>query len=424
MSEGGPNVILLSADALRADHCSCYGYDRNTTPNLAQFASEHTFFKNAYSASSHTREAVPALLSGEPPSVCVSDEYALATDTIATLLADTEYATAGIHSNPYVSRAYGFNRDFDYFDDDLRLGQHKILALAQRALDKLRRRHYARAETINKRALSWIDSTEEPFFLWAHYMDPHGPYCPPQEYQGMFDDETSSMKRAQNLYKRAAVTDPDSITDAERQELLNLYDAEIRYTDDQIKAFLDGLESRGLLEETIVIITADHGDAFGEHDYYGHPRELDEELTKVPLIVDGIEDGADVDVPISTLDIVPTVLDAVGEPISELPGVSLFDVVDSPEAFAERSVVQSVRGDSKETKYIRRFSARTETEACFLERDLESGELLGELKGDSALSESLLSVSEQWLARKAHESKVGTKTDGDVERRLEALGYK
>lgn len=424
MPNGGPNVVLLSVDALRADHCSCYGYERETTPNLDRFASDYTFFEHAYSVSSHTREAVPALLSGEPPSVCIGDDYALATDTIATRLVETEYTTAGIHSNPYVSRAYGFDRDFDHFDDDLHLGQHKLLALAQRALDKFRNRHYARAETINERALSWIESTEEPFFLWAHYMDPHGPYCPPKDYQGLFGEEKSSMKRAQKLYKRAAVTDPESITDAERREMVNLYDEEIQYTDDQIGAFLDELDSRGLLEETIIIITADHGDGFGEHGYYGHPRELEEELTKVPLMIGGIGGDIDINVPVSILDIVPTVLDAVSTSSKELPGVSLFDIVDSPKSFAERFVVQSVRGDSKKTEHIRRFSARTATEVCFLERDIESGEILSGHHENSTLFESLRAVSEQWLEGSDHESAVETKIEGEVDRRLGALGYK
>src|SRR6056297_2275707 len=167
MSVEPDNVILLSGDALRADHLSCYGYHRETSPVLDEFAEESIRFENAYSASSHTREAVPALLTGEYPDVAVDSKYHLASETIASTLSEEGFATAGFHSNPFVSRAYGFDQGFDIFDDDLHLGQHKLLALAQRAYDKLRNRHYARAEEINHRALKWIDSLEDgPFFLW------------------------------------------------------------------------------------------------------------------------------------------------------------------------------------------------------------------------------------------------------------------
>ena len=135
MSSGPRNVVLLTLDALRADHVSWCGYDRDTTPNFDRFAETNTRFAEAYSVSTHTREAIPGLLTGLYPTECVADDYSLAADTIATHLRDTEYTTGAFHSNPYVSRAYGFDRDFDPFDYDLYLCQHKLIALAQRALD-------------------------------------------------------------------------------------------------------------------------------------------------------------------------------------------------------------------------------------------------------------------------------------------------
>jgi len=309
MNEDRPNIVLLTADALRADHLGCYGYRRDTSPVLDAFDQESLRFTNAYSASSHTREAVPALLTGEYPDVAIGSDYRLATDTVASTLSEAGFATAGFHSNPFVSRAYGFDRGFDTFDDDLHLGQHKLIALAQRAIDKLRNRHYARAAEINERSLEWIDSQsdDEPFFLWNHYMDTHGPYEPPGEYATLYADRELSGREAQSLYQRA-IDDPDSITDDERELLIDLYDAEIRYNDEQIGMFLDELRERGLLEESLVIVSADHGDAFGEHGYYEHPRYLHDEITHVPLFVrvpDGPTDT--VETPASTLDIVSTI---------------------------------------------------------------------------------------------------------------------
>jgi arylsulfatase A-like enzyme len=419
------NIILLTIDALRADHVSSHGYDRETTPNLDAFATKGVQFSNTYSVSTHTREAIPGLLTGRYPNECVNQSYTLAADTVATYLQDTEYTTGAFHSNPYVSRAYGFDRDFDHFDDDLYLGQHKLLALAQRALDKIRNRHYARAETITNRMLKWIDSIDSRFFLWGHLMDPHGPYCPPDEYQTQFNDDYVGMKRAQKMYKRAAVSDPQSITDDERQEMVDLYDEEIRYADAQLGAFLDELEARGLLEETLVIITADHGDAFGEHGYYGHPRQLDDELLRVPLVVHHPDvSEAEVAVPASGVDIVPTVLEAVGVDAGTLPGESLVEVAADSGAYEDRVVFSQARGDSRyDEDHVRRFRADSLEEWARLERDVESGEVLSTEPEESSLLKELTAHSEASLAGASVSSESG-EASKDVERRLEALGYK
>lgn len=419
MSQVGPNIALLSVDALRADHCSHYEHERETTPTLDRLAAGGTWFPNAYSASPHTREAIPALLTGRYPDACIDDGYALAGDTIATLLAGSEYTTGAFHSNPYVSRGYGFARDFDAFDDDLHLGQHKLFALVQRAFDKLRRRHYAPATEMNERSLAWLEGVDEPFFLWNHYMDPHGPYDPPDEYAREFFGDTTSTKRAQKLYWRAAVTDPESITAAERQEMLDLYDGEIRYVDAQIGAFLDTLAERDLLEDTIVIVTADHGDAFGEHGYYGHPRQLDDELLEVPMVISGPDvPDTTVKAPVSTLDIVPSVLDAVGEASTELPGGSLL----SDSLSSDRQVFSQVRG-MKDESHLRRYCVRSAAGRGWIEREFKSGEVTAGPKGE--LDDVVLEHSvERLAAATSGEASEREIADGEVERRLEALGYK
>jgi arylsulfatase A-like enzyme len=425
MVVGVKNVVLLSLDALRADHVSSYGYDRETTPNLDRFAAENVQFSNAYSVSTHTREAIPGLLTGRYPNACVNDSYELAADTVASHLRETEYTTGAFHANPYVSRAYGFDRDFDAFDDDLYLGQHKLVALAQRAYDKIRNRHYARAETINERALEFVDSTEEPFFLWAHYMDPHGPYSPPREYQTVFHDEYVGMKRAQKMYKRAAVSDPDSITDDEHQAMVNLYDEEIRYADAQFGAFVEKLESRGLLNETLIIVTADHGDAFGEHGYYGHPRNLDDELLSIPMIMHVPDnDTEEIEIPVSLADVIPTVLETAGVNAGGLAGESLVDISSEPTAHEERVVYSGVRGDSRyDEEHVRRFRADTQKDWAWMERDIESGEVVAS-KGEDGLLELLQSHSDELLDGASVSSDTGKGGSKDIERRLEALGYK
>jgi len=425
MTTERPNVVLLTIDALRADHCSCYGYDRETTPTLDRLASENVRFSNAYSVSTHTREAIPGLLTGRYPSECVTDEYELAAETVATQLKNSAYTTGAFHSNPFVSRAYGFGHDFDTFDDDLYLSQHKLVALAQRMLDKLRNRHYARAEEISERTLKWIDSTEEPFFLWAHYMDPHGPYCAPDEYQKVFHDERVRTGDAQDLYWRAAAEDPESVTDAERREMLNCYDEEIRYVDDQIGAFLDALEARGLLENSLVILTADHGDLFGEHGLYGHPRRLHEELLRVPMIVlrDGVPE-VDVEAPVSILDVAPTALDAAGLGVEEFPGESLLEIASTAGAYRDRVVVSEVRGEPRHDEgRLRRVQADSREAWARIERDVESGDIVKREPAESPLIDVLREHSD--ASSTSEPERGGSESmSSDIERRLEALGYK
>ncbi len=414
------HVILLSFDALRADHLGCYGYDRETSPTLDQFAADSIRFKNAYSASSHTREAVPALLTGEYPDTAIDYTYRLATETIASTLRDEGFATAGFHSNPFVSRAYGFDRGFDEFDDDLHFGQHKLIALAQRALDKLRNRHYARAGEINERSLSWIDSLhgDEPFFLWNHYMDTHGPYEPPGEYETLYHDDGLSGRDAQSLYRRA-IKDPDSITDDEQELLIDLYDAEIRYNDAKIGDFLDALRERGILDRSLLIVTADHGDAFGEHGYYEHPRYLHDEITKVPLLVrpPGGADGV-VETPTSTLDVAATISAAIGAD-ADHEGRSLLDIADK-----DRTVFMQARGE-KDDSHLRRYASRTRSGACFCERDRETGAI----EFDDCSSRSLrceLEAHVDGRVRRENGEDVAEsdEVDEEIDRRLEALGYK
>ena len=420
MADSPRNVILLSADALRADHLSSYGYHRETSPVLDDLADESIRFENAYSASSHTREAVPALLTGEYPDVAVDDGYRLATETAASTLSEGGFATGGFHSNPFVSRAYGFDEGFDHFDDDLHLGQHKLVALAQRAFDKLRNRHYARAEEINERSLEWLDGLEdEPFFLWNHYMDTHGPYEPPGEYATLYADREVSGREAQKLYQRA-IKDPESITDDERELLIDLYDAEIRYNDAKVGEFLDALRERDLLAESLVIVTADHGDAFGDHGYYEHPRYLHDEITHVPLIVRPPGGRAEtVATPASTLDVGATIevaidVEATGD------GVSLLGTLPD-----DRTVFSQARGED-EHSHLRRYASRSAEGECFCERDRESGTIeFGECAGSALREELEAHVDERVRVENGKSVEDDDEeVDEEIERRLDALGYK
>lgn len=422
MTHRPPNVVLLSCDALRVDHLGNHGYDRNTSPYLDEFAEESIAFQNAYSASSHTREAVPALLTGEYPDVAVDSNYRLARDSIASVLSEIGYSTGGFHSNPYVSRAYGFGEGFDTFDDDLHFGKHRLIALAQRALDKIRNRHYARAEVINKRSLNWIDSLEEnPFFLWNHYMDTHGPYEPPKGYADQYTDRTISDRKAQTLYQRA-ISDPKSITDEERRLLINLYDAEIRYNDECIGNFFDELRKREVYEDTLIIITADHGDAFGEHGYYEHPRRLHKEITHVPLLVCPPGGGGKVvNTPVSTLDVAATIR-AVSDGSTDVSTSDTVSLLDPPTT--DRCVFSQVRGE-KEESHLHRYVARSKSDTAFCKRNRETSDVVITSSTCESIRSTLESYVEERVRIGSGETEGGDEeVNEEIERRLEALGYK
>jgi arylsulfatase A-like enzyme len=425
-----PNVVLVTVDALRRDRLSCYGYDQETSPNLDSLAAENLQFTDALSASSHTREAVPALLTSRYPEAFSAAGYRLVGPSVASSLSEAGYRTGGFHSNPFVSRAYGFDDGFDAFEDDLYLGDSKVLALAQRLFDKIRNRQYAPAETIVDQSLSWVDSLsgESPFFLWSHFMDAHGPYQPPAAYREG-NPPSISDRASRDLYNRS-VDDPESVTEEECALQTSLYDDEIRYVDDQIGRLLDALDDRGLLEDALVVVTADHGEAFGEHGYYGHPRRLDEELLAVPLVVAGDAVGDDeVTVPVSTLDVVPTIADEAGVTLDyTTAGESLLAVADDPGSYCDRYVFAQARGDGRsEDEGYRRYRSHGRDGNCVVRVPVD-GETDPELvagEPGSAAHERLLAFVDRRQSRttEGEASEEGTPT-ASVEERLGALGYR
>lgn len=422
------DIVLLTIDCLRADHCSWHGYERDTTPALDSLAADATTFTRAYSASSHTREALPAIITGQHPDVFSDNDYRMVGESVAAALGQAGYQTGAFHSNANVSRVYGYGGDFDEFNDDLYAGTNRLLAQVQRLIKKyIHRRplYYARADTINRRCLEWEATLDDddPMFLWAHYMDVHGPYDPVAGYRDYYCTKPPDSDSAKKLF-RHAMDDPESINDTERQILVDLYDAEIRYVDAQINALLTELKKRGRLDDTLVIITADHGDGFGEHDYYNHPRRLHDELTHVPLLVAGLRSQDTVGAPVSTLDIVPTIRGAIGQESDHLPGTTLNSTIMEPDM--DRVIFSQVRGEGEESN-IRWFRATTTNGSAILECDLKTGEITP-ICGAPPKSDLMAKLETYSLKRlNTSVSADSGETDerpSEIDERLEALGYK
>lgn len=441
-----PDILLLTIDALRADHLSCYGHSRDT-PFFESLLDMSIGYNKAFSVSSHTREAIPPLLSGYRPYRFVSNGFTQvpASKTVAGRLRTSSYETAGFHSNPYLSRAYEFDAGFDAFYDDLIAGQNKFVALAQQALNRFifnRGEYYARAPEINRRALDWLDERDGPVFLWNHYMDTHGPYHSPERH---YADRVLSASEAENLYRRAWKK-PGSITNEEGRLLQDSYDDEIRYLDAHLQSFFRELKTRGWMEDALIIVTADHGDGFGEHGYYAHPRYLHDVLLHVPLFV-SLPGGSSrmVDHPVSTIDIVPTILESADIDHSNLPGKPLFDNGENggiplPEADAE-FVFASVTAEG-DVEGMRRFAIRdrqwkvtlertkegsiTDRTAYNLETDLSEQEPLPTDTTDKTkdLTTRLKEFSRGRIGRPDEDPTRQMEFGDEIDDRLEALGYK
>lgn len=346
--DGIRNVALITVDCLRADHLPMYGYDRDTAPFLDDLASESTVFENAIAAGCGTPASFPSIFSSTFPFDYggyngITDERPYAPE----LISDTGITTGGFHSNTYLTREFGYGRGFDDFesfrsDDDTtstatRISKaidHESLfyQLLSRLYDLVSKPSsslpYLPADELTETVGSWVESQAEPFFLWTHYMDPHAPHYPPERHFRPFGGDIPSWDSHQRSW-RDATSDPSSVDRHSHDQFIDAYDAEIRFVDEQLSRLFGLFKDADQYENTLFVITADHGEGFGEHSFYGHPPRTFEELIHVPLVIHDPRSRFTqrVDEPVSLLSIAPTVLDA-------------FDI-DPPRTFRGRTLLDS-----------------------------------------------------------------------------------
>lgn len=322
-----PNVLILVIDALRPDHLGCYGYALPTSPAIDGLARRGVLFADATSLSSYTRAAVPSIFASVHPGAhgvlnqgkeveVLSDEY----KTLAETLKERGYATAAFVPNPSLHRAFNFDQGFDLYDDDFQIGVRGA-------------QEYETARRINERTLRWLRANpEKPFFAYLHYRDVHAPYVPPPPYDRMFDRPGAGRPLSEAEYR----TQPPDVRRPRRfrdlDSYVEQYDGEIRYTDDHLARFLETLSKEGFLDNTVIFLTADHGESFLEHGSWTHGTGLYEELARVPLLLvlpGGKHAGRRVEAPVQTTDLYPTVLDLLDAEVPpELQGRSLFEAVE------------------------------------------------------------------------------------------------
>ena len=430
-----PNIVLIIIDTLRSDHLGCYGYRRSTSPAMDTIAAEGVRFDQAISAASWTTPSVMSMFTSLPPSIhqTVSGSTTLpeGMTTLAAELKKGGYQTAAIIVNPCTSRKYGFNRGFDLYDDN-------SIQLAA-GLGDLDLNNNSVSDKVTQYAVKWLKSgrqPDRPFFLHVFYFDPHYDYMPPSPYDGMFTDP--DYYGGQDGSKITSL-EGKPLTKADKEQIIGLYDGEIRFTDDQIKALIDTLRSMNLLNDTLLVITGDHGEEFWEHDSVAHGHTLYDELLRVPLIIrwpKEIKPKQVVARQVSLIDLMPTMLDMVGLPIpGQCRGQSLVPLLKSSSnrTFTERPVfsetetkisLKCIRTPSQ--KLIEHIKDKT-FEAYDLDNDsFESDDLV--LMPQYAGFQPLLTAYEGWKKQNAEFNATNRpaqtiKIDPQLMKQLKSLGY-
>ncbi len=344
-----PDVLLVTIDTLRPDFLEPYGFEQPSSPVIAGLAEEGVVFDNAIAAGSLTAPAHGSIMTGrfarQHSIGALNGETRLeGAPTLAEQFAGAGYDTAAFISNVVLRRRLGLDRGFGVYDDDLPEQELNRPLYFERTAD----------ETA-ARALEWLASRgDEPVFLWLHLQDPHGPYTPPEETRGRFEDVPLRVKqRLQVLDKnsgRAGIPAYQALPGVDRPgEYAARYAEEVLFADRWLGEVLEAVRARRPGVPPIVVLTADHGESMGEQGwFFQHGQASTPDLARVPLlaVVPGVEPRRDASF-VSHADLAPTILELAG--LSALEGAtgdSLADLIRSGDTLGERVIFCDTDGES------------------------------------------------------------------------------
>ena len=357
------NLLLVSIDSLRADHLSCYGYPRPTSPNLDALAREGILFKNTISSTSWTLPAHMSIFTAEDISVhgVARDGHSLnkSIPTLPEILKKEGYQTAAFCTSPYMNPAFGFDRGFDIYHNTDFEQENFTDTIAPPEEERDRVHQDITSPRITELALNWLGKHyRRPFFLFLHMWDVHYDYIPPPPYNTMFDPDYRGTVTGRDYMRNDNINARMNPRDLEH--IIALYDGEIAYTDHYLGLIIQKLKELGVYDRTLIVVTADHGVEFFEHGNKGHRISLFDEVIKVPLIIklpgQPVKDKK-IEAQARLTDIAPTILEIFGlQKPASFQGVSLL----LPEskrpryAFSELSpVLQSLRTNRYKLLYNR-----------------------------------------------------------------------
>ena len=382
--ESKPNIVLLTLDTLRADHLSCYGYERETSPFIDKIANEGILFEECIATSSWTLPSHASLFTGLFPSehgaIYSAEDKSKASQlpdkltTLAEILKKEGYKTAGFIGGPYLASVFGMGQGFDYYNDRLgpigkvyfdkitflrfilaifkdKINLYKLSSSIETGLIDVWNYIYGesftknsighvgwkkKANEINAVVLPWIKRNKDTrFFLFVNYFDPHAPYGLPKGYKNHYNRGYKSnlgglVSQLNNImYRKYSPTEDDL------NFLISLYDSQINFLDLHIAQLFDTLVSCGIDRNTIVVITSDHGEAFGEHGLMQHGFSLYEDQIKVPLLLWGIKQfpgSQRISTQVQIIDILPTILNLINiPPPKNIRGQSLIPLISGRE---------------------------------------------------------------------------------------------
>jgi arylsulfatase A-like enzyme len=307
------SVLLITIDTLRADHLGVYGYRRATSPRIDALAREGVLFERAYATVPRTTQSVASLLTGLYPknhrARGLFSVLPAGNTTLAEILKAKGYVTWAVVSNIFLQPGKGFEQGFDsYSNPRSRWDGDSSAQITDEALGRLR------------------DAGDRPFFLWAHYLDPHWTYAPEGEFATKFDTDyrpTQAMRELQaGKTQKGDIIFHNQLSEGDRHHLVALYDGEIAQVDTQIGRLLEGIPA-AQRQRLLIVLASDHGESLCEHDYcYAHGETLYDDTLRVPLIMllpGRILPGQRFAGNVSLMDVAPTVLRLLG--LGDRPGM-------------------------------------------------------------------------------------------------------
>lgn len=379
------NVFLLTLDAVRKDDFGCYGNKNGLTPFIDSLQDRCIRFNKAQATGPYTQSSFPGILTssyyleyGKPKGLSPSSTL------ISEPLKKAGIVTAAFHSNPYICEYLGWNRGWDVFYDSM-----------EEEVDP--KVPYIKGDAINTKVINWLSAHTgsgqyKPFFLWFHYMDVHEPYMPERRYIDMVNPSLSISQDEmyslfENVLLKRDISDPGKV-----KLLKKLYDIHVRELDYYTQEFFTVLDRLDILEDSVVIITSDHGDEFGEHGGLSHDDKMYSELIDIPLIIYGAGQTGVCDTLVSNIDIPPTIIHLFGlEPVKAFEGHSLLPLEDYPErgVFGEAIDQKSERGGNIEKDI---YFHREQDLKMIYRANLDSWEMY-DLKEDPGELNNIISTS-------------------------------